>query len=313
MKFRSRRFLFLYILTVALVFRGMIPPVSSDEHGEYGVLTGSGVAVYFPEALHTAALEVLDLYPATRRAAERVFGWPMDRDVSIVLVGEHSTFEMSAGTSEIVAYAVPGKSLIVIDYRRLQAHPFTLPSVVMHELFHLLLHRHIPHGALPLWFEEGVCQWASDGIGEILYDGDVSFDSAVIRGELLPLRFIRSSFPGDPAKMRLAYQQSKRIMIYLVDAHGRDALAGILAGMKNGKDFDAALKDSLGISAGRFEEDWLASVQGGSAWIRVVGDYFYSLLFAFAGGLAVVGFIRVVIKRRRAYRDYENEEQQSDR
>ncbi len=303
----------LYLLTVATIFCGMVCLVSSHAYGRQMIIRGDGAAVYFPEVLFTAAEEVLDFFPETRAAAENVFGWHMDQDVSIVLFGEHSTFEASAGTAEIVAYAVPQKNLIVVDYRRLQSHPFTLRSVVMHELFHLILHRYIPGEVLPLWFEEGVCQWASDGIGEIISGEGGALDSAVIRGDLLPLRFIERSFPRDPAGMRLAYQQSKRIVIYLVETYGRDALADILTAMKNGNDFDAALQNSLGISVGRFEEEWLGSLKGSAAWMRFIGDYFYGLLFAFAGVLSVAGFIRVIIRKRRAYREYENEETAQDR
>jgi hypothetical protein len=313
MKFRRHRFLLLYLLTVATLFCGMVCLVSSHAHERHMVLKGDGADVYFPEVLSTAAEEVLDFYPETRAAAESVFGWHMDQDVSIVLVGEHSTFEVSAGTPQIVAYAVPQKNLIVVDYRRLQSHPFTLRSVVMHELFHLLLHRYIPGEVLPLWFEEGVCQWASDGIGEIISGSGGVLDSAVIRGDLLPLRLIESSFPRDPAEMSLAYQQSKSIVIYLVETYGRNALVDILTAMKNGKDFDGALRDSLGISAGRFEEEWLGSLKGSAAWMRFIGDYFYGLLFAFAAVLSVAGFIRVIVRKRRAYREYENEEEPQGR
>jgi hypothetical protein len=315
MKWTRCGFLFLYVLTVPAIFCGMVCPVPShaQEDEGYRALRGDGVAVYFPEDLYTAAGEILDFYPETRIAAENVFGWIMDRNVSIVLVGETSTFEMSAGSAEIVAYAVPGRRLVVIDYRKLQSHPFTLRSVVMHELFHLLLHRYIPEGVLPVWFEEGVCQWASDGMGEIISGADGGFDSAVIRGDLLPLRFLARSFPRDPAGMRLAYQQSKNIIIYLVETYGRNTLADILAAMKNGKDFDSALEGSLGISVGRFEEEWLASLQGGDAWMRFISDSLYGFLFAFAGGLCVAGFIRVIIRKRRAYKEYEHEEQMQDR
>jgi hypothetical protein len=308
MKLTFRRFFSLFALTAAAVFCGMgsvVPVHASDGHA---VLGGSGVTVYFPQFLQGAAEEVSGFYPETRAAAEKVFGWDMDQDVSIVLVGESSSFELSAGTSEVVAFAVPARSLMVIDYWRLKSHPFTLRSVVMHELFHLLLHRHIPEGGLPLWFEEGVCQWASDGLGEIISGGGGVLDFAVIRGDLLPFRFIERSFPRDPVEMRLAYEQSKSVVVYLVDTYGRDALVEILNSMKNGKNFDAALEDVLGISVRRLEEEWRGSLAGSALWLRFIGHHFYGLLFAFAAVLSIAGFMRVILRKRKAFREYEDEE-----
>lgn len=285
-------------------------PARSPGSGQDNHMIGTapGVAVYYPANLHGVAGEIRDSYPEIKAAAENVLGWEMIGTVSIVLAERSSLFEMSAGTPHIVAYAVPRKNLIVVDHQKLQAHPFTLRSVVMHELFHLILHRHIPAGLLPRWFEEGVCQWASDGLGEILSGGRV-LDRAVIRGDLLPFRFIERAFPRDPAAMRLAYEQSKSFVIYLVGLYGRESLMRILESMKAGNSFGSAVEAVLGMSADRIEEDWRNSLTGRDAWISLVAYHLYRLIFGLAAVLAVAGFIRVMIKKRRALREYDEREE----
>ena len=300
------------VVTAAVFFFGAGGFSPTGAQHRRVVHTGPGVSVHAPEALAEAAGEVVRSFPEIIASAVGVLGWDMEGDVSIVLPDSSALFEQSAGTSHIVAYAVPGRDLIVIDYWKLQAHPFTLRSVVMHELFHLLLHRHIPSGLLPGWFEEGVCQWASDGLGEILSGGGRMLDRAVIAGELIPLRALEQSFPRDPARLRLAYEQSKSVVTYIAANHGREALIEILSLMKVGGDLDTAMEAVLGKSVRKLEEDWRASLEGPAAWMRMLSHHLHGLLFAFAGIVALVGFIRVIVRKRKALKEYDDEERRAD-
>lgn len=308
MKWTVLKFVSWVPVAAAFFLAGQAGAMGPERH-ENLVLSAPGVAVYFPAPLHRVAGEILDSYPWIRAEAENVFGWDMNDPVTIVLMGRSSAFEMSAGSSSIVAYAVPGRNLMVIDYRKLQNHPFTLRSAVMHELLHLILHRHIRPGLLPRWFEEGVCQWASDGLGEIISGGGSLLDRAVSGGDLIPFRSLERAFPADPAGMRLAYEQSKSFVTYLVGRHGRESLVEILESMKSGFDFHQAVEAALGISAGRLEGDWRASLSRPVAWARVVSRNLYGLVFGLGAVLALVGFIRVTIKKRRALREYDDDEE----
>ena len=75
-----------------------------------------------------------------------------------------------AGDPLVVAFAVPQRNLIVIDYSKMITHPLSLETTLKHELCHILLHEHIKTEILPRWLDEGLCQWASGGIGEIIMD-----------------------------------------------------------------------------------------------------------------------------------------------
>ncbi len=306
MECRFPRAFFLAAVIAASVVLGAAPVPAGGLDGHV-VITAPGLEVYFPPALHGPAEGLSASYPEIKAAAEEVLGWDMDRLVSIVLVGKSSFFEMSAGTSHIVAYAVPGRNLIVVDYQKLQSHPFTLRSVVMHELLHLLLHRHIPADSLPRWLEEGVCQWASDGLGEIVAGGEGALDRAVIRGRLPPLGSLEHSFPRGPTAMSLAYEQSKGFVTYLVRNYGRESLIEILHSMKAERDFAAAAQEVLGKSAFQLEQDWRDSLSGPAAWLGFLARHIYGWLFALAALLAIAGFVRAILKKRKALREYEEE------
>lgn len=301
-----KTFFFFFVFSV---FMPMPPAAGKNAvSGGHFTLSAPGVVVYYPEGLHRAAVEVADFYPDIRAAAEGVFGWGLGETVSIALVGRSSLFEMYSGSPGIAAYAVPRRNLIVVDHQKLQSHPLSLRSVVTHELVHLILHEHIPDGLLPRWFEEGICQWVGDGLREASAGGRRAIDLAAARGDLIPFRLIERSFPRDPEMMALAYQQSKSLVTYLVANYGRESLIGILELMKSGRDYDSAVENVLGIPARDLEEEWRGHLSGAVAWIRVVAQNLHGLVFSFAAVVAAIGFVRVVVKRRRALRDYGDED-----
>jgi hypothetical protein len=51
----------------------------------------------------------------------------------------------------------------------MKTYPFTLTVTLKHELCHLFLHYLIGGGELPRWFNEGIAQWTSGGIAELMF------------------------------------------------------------------------------------------------------------------------------------------------
>ena len=142
----------------------------SVEAKEVKSLQTEYVKVLFDASLKSAADETLYLYPIVKENIESLFHWNLNLKPSILLVKTREGFVKIAGDSLVVAFAIPEKNLIVIDYSKMLKHPFSLETTLKHELIHLLLHQHINENVLPRWLDEGLCQWASDGIGEIIRD-----------------------------------------------------------------------------------------------------------------------------------------------
>ena len=263
------------------------------------VLQNDNMTVVSEPSLEGAAGEVLRLYPELKQELEKKIGWRLDIRPQVVLVEDTRTFRKLSRNELFVAFAVPEKNLIVIDYSRMNRHPFSLRITFKHELCHLLLHRHISHDRLARWFEEGICQWASDGIGEIFIDKSGSgLSAAILSGRLLHLRQLTVNFPRDNASLMLAYEQSKSVVNYIERQHGKTAILDLLGHLKNGESMEAAAMKSLGISIEKLEKDWLSNLESTPRWLVYLADNLYGILFFVAALLTVSGFIRRIMHRK---------------
>jgi hypothetical protein len=294
----------LVICAVFLVRPGSVDAVQPS------VLQTNDIAVAFEPPLQSVAENVIRTYPSLRRELEGFFGWQFDIHPRVVLVSENRRFQELSGNKFFVAYAVPFRNLIVVDHTRMNQHPFNLEITLKHELCHLLLHRYINNRNLPKWLDEGVCQWVSDGIGEIFIDKNWSgLDAAIMAGRVIPLRRLSDRFPRDRASLTLAYEQSKSFINYIDRQYGDSALLDILEFLKNGESIEYALRGSLGVSLEQLEQEWLAQLDTTPRWLIFLASHIYAILFFLAAILTMFGFLRLVIKRRRIYREWEDEDE----
>jgi len=272
------------------------------------VLQNDDLIVAYEPSLEGAAGELLRLYPDLMQELEKIFTWGLDTRPQVVLVKNTRNFQRLSRNKLFVAFAVPEKNLIVIDYSRMNLRPFSLRVTFKHELCHLLLHRHISKHRLPRWLEEGICQWASDGIGEIFLDKSWSgLDAAIMAGRALHLRRLAKNFPRDKPSLILAYEQSKSVVNYIDRQYGKGAILDLLGHLKNGESMEAAVTKSLGISSDQLEKDWLSHLESTPRWLVYLAGNLYGILFFVAALLTVLGFIRRIM-RRKAWESEEEED-----
>jgi len=302
--FNDRVFLALLITSITIWPWQAVVAAGAD------VLQNDDIAVFYEPPLEAAADEVLRLYPVLRQNLTDIFGWRLNARPQVVLVKTNQTFQQIAGNSLIVAFAVPDKSLIVIDYSRMSTRPFNLSITLKHEMCHLLLHEHINSANLPKWLDEGICQWASDGIGEILIDKSWSgLDAAVMAGQTLRFSRLANRFPGDRSSLMLAYEQSKSVVVYIDRQYGKQAVINILGDLRNGEPLETAVFRNLSLSLNQLEKEWLDDIERTPRWLVYLANNIYGILFFFAAILLIMGFIRALI-RRREYAKWEDEDEE---
>ena len=271
------------------------------------VLQNDDIAVVYEPPLKAAADEVIRLYPILRQDLADIFGWRLNARPQVVLVKTNQAFQKIARHNLIVAFAVPDKNLIVIDYSRMSIRPFNLSITLKHEMCHLLLHEHINSGNLAKWVDEGVCQWASDGIGEILIDKSWSgLDAAIMAGQTLRLSRLEKRFPGDRASLTLAYEQSKSVVAFIDRQFGKQAMLNILSDLKNGETLETASMQSLSITINELENKWLTDIESTPRWLVYLANNLYGILFFLAAMLTVCGFF-LRLKRKRRWEDAQEE------
>jgi hypothetical protein len=202
---------------------------------------------------------------------------------------------------------MPQRDLIVIDYSRMKS-PFTLDTTLKHEMCHLMLHHTISRDSLPRWLDEGVCQWVSGGLSEIMIDtGKTDHEAATLSERLLPLSQLSTAFPDDTSSLSLAYQESKSFIDYINNEFGSSRLLTLLDHLREGLSLEEAFVKSLTVSAVELERKWHDYLKKRITWITYVSNNIYEILFVLGGLLTIYGFVRI-IRRKRAYKDEDDED-----
>jgi hypothetical protein len=263
------------------------------------VTEGNDSIVQYNEPLKNAAKEVIELYPRIKQELEGILGWKVDFKPSIVLIRENARFQEIIANPYIIAFAIPHKDLIVIDYSKMNVSPFTLGVTLKHEMCHVLLGRNIPSERLPRWLNEGFCQWVTGGVGELMIDDrQPNLSKASLAHRLIPLSLLSRNFPIDRGQLILAYEESKNVVEYMVTEHGQRGVVTIMNSLKEGDDIDEATRKGLSMSLDELEKRWILYLQQRVTWIGYVAANIYTILLFVAALLTICGFLRIIIKRR---------------
>ena len=255
------------------------------------------LAVVFEESLRGEAEHVVTMYPAIKAELENILTWSVDFRPTAVLTVDRQQFEKITGSRFVVAYAVPQRNLMVIDYSRTDRD---LGAVIKHELCHLLLHHRIKNGELPRWLDEGVSQWVSDGIAEILMrrKGAV-LETAVLSESLIQIRTLEKHFPDDENSLLLAYEESKSLVEFIHHQFGRDAILELLRHLQDGHHLDEAVLQSLSIPFTELERRWHSHLREKITWLTYLTNNVYGILFFLAALITIAGFIRMSLRKKR--------------
>lgn len=279
---------------------------------DFHVLQTRAVTLYYAPSLRTVAGDISRLYPKVYRDLIKTFGWKLTCRPSVVLIKNRKRFLEMAESPLVVAFAVPEKNLIVMDYSRIPIQPFRPEVTLKHELCHLLLHQHIREGQLPRWLDEGLCQWASDGMDEIIMDQENSLlNRAAISRDFIPLRDLRNGFPRDETGMVLAYQESKSFVTYLFARFGNRRVMHMLELLREGTGTGAAFQAAFSTPLEKIEKAWQHSLRPKAAWLAQIAYHLYEILFAFGALVTVYAFVRIFLKKRR-YQDSDEDPDEND-
>jgi hypothetical protein len=272
------------------------------------ILERGEVVVLYEESLKAAAEEAVDIYPIVKKELEKILKWRVNFRPTVFLVKRSETFQRMAGSDIVVAFAVPQKKLIVIDHSRMKTDPFTIEVTLKHELCHLLLQHHIIHQNLPRWLNEGIAQWVSGGISEIIMHQKKSLlNEATLAGRYVGMRALTNRFPMERKSLFLAYEASKSLVEYIINQYGMDKLLMTLGYLKDGDGPDEALLKGLSIPFEELEREWHQDLKKRITWLNYVINHIYEILFFLAALIMIYGFIRGFIRKRAYMRQPDDE------
>jgi hypothetical protein len=301
---KLKRLTILLPLFLPLVFLNPI-------YAETEVLKTKEVIVLFEKPLRNVAEEVEKLYPVVKEELVNKLKWDVDFRPEVVLVKDKDAMRRMVESDLIVAFAVPDRNLIVLDTSRVYTKPFTLEATLKHELCHLLLHSNIESEKLPRWLDEGVCQWASGGIAELMANDDNKALAKATMSEMVISIGSLRRFPRDEKSLLLAYEESKSLVEYIVNEYGEQGILQILGYLKGGYSTDDSIRKSLSVNTPELEIRWLAYLKRRHTWFSYLSNNLYTILFFLAAVATVYGFIRI-LKKKRAYMDEADKENEVD-
>jgi hypothetical protein len=173
----------------------------------------------------------------------------------------------------------------------LRADAGDLRRTLRHELGHLVLHQRV-RVRVPLWFDEG---YAALAAGEWERLGGLELNLAVARGAVPDFAELDGALRGSAGAADAAYGLAMSAVLELARRNPSGRLDPLLADLVDGRDFDAAVLATTGLSPTRFEDGWRRSVRTR-----------YTLVTWFAAGglwvLAAAAAVVLVWWRRRADR-----------
>ncbi len=264
------------------------------------VMQTDEIVVVFEEPLRFVANEAVNIFPTIKSDLESSLNWTLDFRPTLVLTTNRERFEEMTGSGVVVAYAVPQRKLMVIDYTKMNTAPFSLGTIMKHELCHLFLHNRVKNGRLPRWLDEGISQLASDGIAEIMMSRKGSIlDKAVLSNKLLSMKRLSQSFPRDKESLLLAYEESKSFVEFINHEFGRERILDLLGHLQEGSEIDGAVLKSFSIPFDELERRWHTHLRKKITWFTYLANNLYTILFFLAALITIAGFVRMMIKKRR--------------
>jgi len=289
-----------FLITLALLALHCLCPCCCFPGQDIEMFEAQGVKVYFAKSLEPSAREILSIYPEVKEELEEMLGWQLEYRSNVLLIKDQDKFEKMTGSNLFVAMAIPQKKLVIIDCSRM-THPFTLRTILKHELCHLILHHHIEDGNLPRWLDEGIAQWASDGLAEIIMKNDqFILNRAVLTHRYIRLEDLRLDFPRDKRALLLAYEESKSVVEYIIREYKIRRMLWILYDLEDGQDLDTAISNRLFISLHELEDQWHKHLKQQISWLLFLNAYFYQILFFLTALLlAVVGSAKLLKRRKK--------------
>ena len=231
----------------------------SDTTQDWRTLKGDLITVHWYAGSESFARKALDIGEQAVRDTSKLLGVTETEPIDFFIYGDSAAFRaaLGPGTRENVGGQAHA------DIRTLFAliEPSAIDDpwvgvVVPHELTHLVFDTAV-HNAYrfpPRWLNEGLAVYLSQG-----YDASDQnrVADAVASRDLIPLPALGGQFPTDPDKTYLAYAEAVSAIDYLVRAHGRDAMVGLVLAYRDGLTDDEAFTKATGQDLATFQQGWL--------------------------------------------------------
>ena len=246
----------------------------------------------------TFARDVLDAAEAGREEVLELIQRPKNsRQISIYVYARQEDLQSTLALSEsswVGGHADPELGSVVVALPPGADRDLQVQRQIPHEITHVMLYRFMGDGYqyLPRWANEGIASHME------LFPNpeyDILLEKAHQEGQLIPVRDLCHSLPGDPDQIRLAYAASSSVMSYIMREYGITAVRSLISAYDQGVSCERGVEMALYRSLDTLEREWKRDVFGGGVWAAIGGRYLPVLIGVGVLCVAVFGFI---VRRR---------------
>lgn len=300
------------LLVFLLLILGFLVSLSNASDRE--IRSVNNITIYYYPETEALVDKALRLVQGGIRDLNIQLGFNQDLIVDLYIPRSRREFEkhLYGGRKKwSIAYALPPSTdevgKIVIDPSSIDLYTNPLLSTLKHELLHLFLgdiERKSGH-KVPLWFNEGLAQWVA---GTPVFSDRSELRINALRSSLIPLEALRNRFPEAEPQVRLAYQQSESVVEFIAHNFGEKAIREIIRGLEQGKDFESALIDTLGLTTRQLEVRWQGKLK--PFWPAVLTVLTSrNTLFIIMAILVIIGFLMLRHRSRRRLKEMAEEDE----
>ncbi|MEX0601212.1 MAG: tetratricopeptide repeat protein, partial [Rhodothermales bacterium] len=156
-----------------------------------------------------------------------------------------------------------GDVLAVNTPRAQTGRPYNWARTLWHEIAHTMA-MGVSENNVPRWFTEGLSVYEEQRARpEWAREMDLGFFSALERDLLLPLEqidrgFTRPSFPG---QIQLSYYHAGRLVKYVADTYGFEAIVDMLHALREGASDEEALAQATGADVAEIDRGFLDAMR----------------------------------------------------
>jgi hypothetical protein len=181
-----------------------------------------------------------------------------------------------------VAYSEIGLVLLTLEPNQTGSLS-DVAEVFRHELAHVALWDAVGQSdRVPHWFNEGLAVHLS---GESSLLRLRTLTTSTLAGRLIPLSKLDRGFPADAMSAEVAYAESADIVRFLLRQEDKERFPALIARIRDGEPFPAALRDAYGVDSWTLEHEWREDVAKRYSFLPV----FFSGSLIWIGVLVLFG------------------------
>ena len=231
-----------------------------------------------------------------------------DEPIHVYVAQEYREFrQLGAPEGRIEGFARSEQGIIVMKAPNLLGPHGTYPSILRHELLHVLLARNSGVDHLPRWLNEGIAMLLSreNRWSNAYHIARMYTTSSIIEYDTLPYVFAQ---PGNEVEFGDAYAQSLSMTKYLRDLVGEETFWAMIEGLKD-ETFEKALERHTGLSHGEFFQQWQRSLWRIAVITSLISGFG---IFQFGAILLILAYWRKRRRGRRVLADWKVEEAEEE-